>query len=107
MSVVQNDDVGLTNLTERSPSCRAANSTVTQEFPNTFMELESPLPCSQHPLFVHILSQLNPFHTTHPIYLRSILILPTHLQLGYWNIVLDHSVPNPANLMWPETVTGC
>jgi hypothetical protein len=42
-----------------------------------FMEPEGSLLCS----LLHVISQINPVYTT-PSYLRSILILSTHLRLG-------------------------
>jgi hypothetical protein len=43
------------------------------------MNPECSLPCSQDTDNAAVLSQLNPAHTPHPIYLRSILISSSHL----------------------------
>jgi hypothetical protein len=59
-------------------------STVTDLFKYLpfFVENFSSLPCSQEPSLVPIQSQINLVYNTHPIFLRSILILFSLLRLG-------------------------
>jgi hypothetical protein len=68
-------------LTELSPSREAANCTTIQEIPSNFTEPEGSSPCSQEHSSGPYPEQVSS-STTHPISLRSILILSTHLHLG-------------------------
>jgi hypothetical protein len=63
-----------------------------------FQEPGGSLSCSQEPSMDPILSKINIVLTTHPIFLRSILILSTHLRLR----LLNDFVPSgfPTNILY-------
>jgi hypothetical protein len=69
---------------ELRPFWEKASCTATQEFPNILWTPRDLLPCSQEPSTCPCpqSDQANPYHP-HPIYLKSILILSTHLSLGF------------------------
>jgi hypothetical protein len=70
-----------TNSIELSPSWETASCSTTKEFPNILWNMEVHYHAHNSPPLAPILSHINPVHTT-PSYLRSILILSTHLHLG-------------------------
>jgi hypothetical protein len=67
---------------EPSPSCGAVSCAATQELPKILWNPNVHYRVHNSTPLVHILSQTNPVYTTHPIYLRSIVIQCTHLCLG-------------------------
>jgi hypothetical protein len=73
-------DVIFVLLTELSPSWEAANCAVTHELPSILRNTKVHRRVHKSPPLVPILSQIDPVHTI-PAYLRSILILSTHLRL--------------------------
>jgi hypothetical protein len=77
---------------EMSPSSEATNCAATQEFPNILWNPEVQYHVHKSPPLVTILSQIDPFHAT-PSYLRSILILSTHLHLGLPNGLFPSGLP--------------
>jgi hypothetical protein len=82
-------------LTELSPFWEAANCAATQELPSILWNPKVHHRLHKSPPMVPILSQINPVHTTpsHPISLRSILILATHLRLGLPSGLLPSGCP--------------
>jgi hypothetical protein len=68
-------------LTDVSSSWEAANCAATQEIPSILRNPKVHHCIHKSPPLVTILSQIDPVHTI-PSYLRSILILSTHLHLG-------------------------
>jgi hypothetical protein len=71
-----------TNCMEHSTSWEANRAfSYSRKLP-PFMEPEGSLPCSQKPPPITILSHTNPIHIPKIIFLRSILILSSHVRLG-------------------------
>jgi hypothetical protein len=75
------EEIELTNFMELSPSWEAASCAATQEFPSILWNLKVHYHVHKSSPLGHILSHINLGCTT-PCYLRSILILFTHLRLG-------------------------
>jgi hypothetical protein len=71
----------INQLTPWSPSWEAASCAVTQEFQDILWNPKIHYRVHKSPPLDFILSQINPVHTT-PSYLRSILIVSTHIRLG-------------------------
>jgi hypothetical protein len=105
----------LYSLTELSPSWGTANCAATQNLPSILWNPKVQYRVHKSPPLFPILSHINPIHTI-PSYLRSILILSTHLRLGLpsglfpfgfpTNIlcipILPHSwyMPSPSHPSW-------
>jgi hypothetical protein len=79
-------------LTELSPSWEAANCAATQELPSILWNPKVRHRVHKSPTLVPILSQIDPTRS-HPISLRSILILSTHLRLGLSSCLLPSGFP--------------
>jgi hypothetical protein len=79
-------------LMDLSPSWGAANSAATQEIPSILWNPKVHYRVHRSPPLVPILSQINPIHII-PSYLRSILILSTHLRLGLPSGLLPSGFP--------------
>jgi hypothetical protein len=72
----------LTNFMELGLSGEAANYAATQELPRNLWNPNVHYRVHKSPPLVPTLSQINPVHTTHPLSLRPVLIVSTHLPLG-------------------------
>jgi hypothetical protein len=83
----------LTNSLELSPSWEAASCAATEEFPKILWNPKVHYHVQKSPPLVPILNQINPVHTT-PSYLRSILILSTHLCLCLPSGLFPSGFPN-------------
>jgi hypothetical protein len=70
-----------TNTMELSPSREAVSRSATQEFHKILCNPKVQYSIHNSSQVVHILSQINPVHTT-PFSLSSIIILSSHIRLG-------------------------
>jgi hypothetical protein len=80
------------SLMELTPSWEADNWAATQEIPSILWNPKVHYHVHKSPPLVPILSQINPICTI-PSYLRSILILSTHLCLGLPSGLLPYGFP--------------
>jgi hypothetical protein len=87
-----------TNFMQLSPSWKAASCAAIQELPSNLWNPKVHYRVHKSPPLVHIQSQIDPVHIT-PSYLRSILILSTHLCLGLLSGLFPFHVTCPANLI--------
>jgi hypothetical protein len=71
-------------LKELSPNGGSANSAASQDFPSILLNAKVHYRVHKSPPLAPTLSLIYPIHTipSHPISLRSILILSTHLRIG-------------------------
>jgi hypothetical protein len=67
---------------EQSPSWEANRFAASREIPRVLLNPKVHYLIHNFPPPVFILSQPNPFHTPHPTFWRSIIILYSHLRLG-------------------------
>jgi hypothetical protein len=81
------------SLMELSPSWEATNCTAIQELTSILLNPKVLYCAHKIPPNGAVLNQINPIHTT-PSYLRSILILSTHLGLGLPGGLFPSGFPN-------------
>jgi hypothetical protein len=110
MDFLPDRNTEITNSIELSPSWEATSCAATQEFPNILWNPKVHYYVHNSPPLVPILSQINPVHTTPP-YLRSILILSTHLcpglpsglfPSGFTTNILYAFLFSPMHATWPD-----
>jgi hypothetical protein len=83
----------LTNFMDLRPSWGPASCTATQELPSILWNPQVHCSVQKSPPPVPILSHINPIHTI-PSYLRSTLILSTHIRLGLPRGLFPFCFPN-------------
>jgi hypothetical protein len=86
------------SLMELSPSWEVANSAATQELPSILWNPKVHYRVHKSRPCVPILRQINLIHNTHPLSLRSILILSTRLHLGLSSGLFPSGFPT--NILW-------
>jgi hypothetical protein len=93
---------------EPSPSWEANSCSATWGIPNILRNTEVYYCVRKNLPLVSILGQMNPVHTHHPIIIRSILILLSHLCLGLPSGLLSprFSYRNPVRMSHIHTTTS-
>jgi hypothetical protein len=94
----------ITNSMELRSSWEAANCAATEELPCILWTPKVHYRVHKSLPMVPILSQINPVHTI-PAYLRSILILSTHLRLGFPSRLFPSGFPN--NIQYTLRFSPC
>jgi hypothetical protein len=110
---IQTDSCSTYLLAELSASWEAANCTTTQELPSILRNPKVHHRVHKSPPLVPILNQIDQVHTipSHPIFLRSTLILSTHLRLSLPSSLITYmhststpfvlyALPIPSSLTW-------
>jgi hypothetical protein len=90
--ILYTSHVLITSVMVLSPSSEAAKCAATQELPSIVWKPKIQYHVHESPPLIPILSQINPIHTI-TFYLRSILILSTHLHLGLPSCVFPSGFP--------------
>ena len=86
----------LTYTMDQSPSWEANRFSASQEIPRIVCIPKVNYRIHKCPPPFPILSQINPFHTSHPTSWRSILILSSHLHLGLPSDIFPSGFPTKA-----------
>jgi hypothetical protein len=97
-----------TNSIEQSPSWDANRYSASQESPCVLWNLKVHYHIHDRPPLFPILSQTDPAHAPHPTSQRSILMLYSHLRLGFPRSLLASSFPTitlHASLLYPIHAT--
>jgi hypothetical protein len=76
-----------------------------QELPRILWNQKVHYRVHKSPPPIPVVSQINPVHTTHPISLRSILIVSTHLRLGLPSGLFPYGLPTTQQFVLKHSQT--